>query len=240
MWMLSASGSELDHIYLPLAVTGPQIASNYEMVQHICCKVESDAKIFSEFMLEKGTPARNAVSLLLFTSMIDDPLNILLNYSKIMEELCIFFFLVISMRRMGVRELWGGEKATQTTSFAGINKKWRTPGTHGGCWFGLAWMSKCFSLNTSWLPLLVRRISLAREHYYSKIFQCVFEIPLLIYTVERKIHLEDIKNQMLAWKVFKLVCRKAGQLHSLFRIPGLDWVNLGYFGKGFANALSIW
>ena len=53
--------------------------------------MESDARIFSEFMLENGTPLRNTISLLLFTSMIDDPLNILLNYSKIMKELCMYF-----------------------------------------------------------------------------------------------------------------------------------------------------
>lgn len=144
--------------------------------------MESDARIFSEFMLEKGTPPRNAISLLLFTSMIDDPLNILLNYSKIMKELCMYF-LVITMRHMGTRELWGGEKATETMSFAGITRNGEHC-THSTCWFGLTWMSKYFPSNTSWLPLLMRRINLGREHYYSKIFQSVFEIPLLIYTVE--------------------------------------------------------
>lgn len=37
------------------------------------------------------TPPRNVISLLLFNSMIDDPINILLNYSKIMKELCMWF-----------------------------------------------------------------------------------------------------------------------------------------------------
>lgn len=71
-------------------------------------------------MLEKVTPPRNVISLLLFNSMIDDPVNILLNYSKIMKELCMyctffFFFFsflppLIRMRHMGIREFWGGKK----------------------------------------------------------------------------------------------------------------------------------
>lgn len=83
--------------------------------------MESDARTFSEFMLEKGTPPRNAISLLLLTSMIDDPLNILLNYSKRLKELCMYF-LVITMRHVGIRELWGGEKAIETMRFLGITR----------------------------------------------------------------------------------------------------------------------
>lgn len=62
-------------------------------------------------MPEKGTPPRNDVSLLLFTSMIDDPLNILLNYSKIMKELCMFFFLVIYNEVYGSQGVLGRGKS---------------------------------------------------------------------------------------------------------------------------------
>lgn len=58
---------------------------------YLCYKVESDARFFSEFVLEKVTPPRNAISLFLFTSIIVDPLKILVNYSKIMKELCMYF-----------------------------------------------------------------------------------------------------------------------------------------------------
>lgn len=165
------------------------------MVWHLCCKVKSDARIFSEFMLEKVTP-RNAISLLLFTSMIDDPLNILLNYSKIMKELCMYF-LVITMRCMGIRELWGGEEwmgSNRNNEFCWHHKKWRTLCMHSGCWSGLTWMPKYFPPNTSWLPSLMRRMNLGMNIVTLKIFQCIFEVPLLIYTVEWKIPLEGIKN----------------------------------------------
>lgn len=46
---------------------------------YLCYKVESDSRIFSEFVLGKVTPPRNAISLFLFTSIIVDPLKILVN-----------------------------------------------------------------------------------------------------------------------------------------------------------------
>lgn len=67
------------------------MAPNYKMVLQLYSKVKRDAAISSEFMLEKVTPPRNVTSLLLFNNVIDDPINILLNYSKIMKELCMWF-----------------------------------------------------------------------------------------------------------------------------------------------------
>lgn len=72
---------------------------------YLSYKVESDARIFSEFVLKNVNPSRNAISLLLFISITDDPLNTLVNYSKNMKELCMYF-LATAVRHMGLRALW--------------------------------------------------------------------------------------------------------------------------------------
>lgn len=78
-------------------------------------------------MPEKGTPPRNDVSLLLFTSMIDDPLNILLNYSKIMKELWMYFFSYLQWGVWESGSFGEGKKqhklAKQTMSFATRNEE---------------------------------------------------------------------------------------------------------------------
>lgn len=68
-------------------------------------KVKSDARIFSEFVLKNVTPPRKAISLLLFTGITDDPLNTLVNYSKNMKELCMYFSAT-AIKHMVLRALW--------------------------------------------------------------------------------------------------------------------------------------
>lgn len=66
------------------------------------------SSIFNEFMLKYDTPQGNVISLLLFNSMIDDPVNRLLNHSKIMKELFMHIVVVrMKHKRKGER---GGDR----------------------------------------------------------------------------------------------------------------------------------
>jgi len=91
------------------------------------------------------TPPRNVISLLLFNSMIDDPINILLNYSKIMKELCMWF--LFSSLEWGIWESgscgWG-KKVTETMSFVSTRRNGEHFACMGGCCSVLTRSSKYF------------------------------------------------------------------------------------------------
>jgi len=93
-------------------------------------------------------------------------------------------FLVITVRHMGIRQLSEGEKATETTSFASTTGNGEHFARTVAVGLVITRMSKYFPPNTSWLPSLMRRMNVGRKHYYIKIFQCVFETPLLNHIVE--------------------------------------------------------
>lgn len=53
-------------------------------------------------------------------------------------------FLVTRMRHMGIRELWGMEKVTETRSFVSIRRNGEQFASTAGCCSGLTWSSKYF------------------------------------------------------------------------------------------------